>query len=82
MAKKMSFCLRYGDSCGIPFFKDKFCDEHREWAFLRPYLHDRPQQPWTDFSIYNSKKNILKMMKKSKKNNQKNTVKIITLKKR
>ena len=82
MAKKMSFCLRYGDSCGIPFFKDKFCDEHREWAFLRPYLHDRPQQPWTDFSIYNSKKNILKMMKKSKKNDKKNSVKIITLKKR
>lgn len=54
LAKKMSFCLRFGDSCGIPFLKDKFCDEHREWDYLRPYLHDRPQQPWTIFSI-NSK---------------------------
>ena len=54
LAKKMSFCLRFGDSCGIPFVKDKFCDEHREWDYLRPYLHDRPQQPWTIFSI-NSK---------------------------
>lgn len=53
MAKKMSFCLRYGDSCGMPFFKDKFCDEHREWAFLRPYLHDRLEQPWTNFTITN-----------------------------
>ena len=55
MIKKMSFCLRYGDSCGIPFLKDKFCDEHREWAYLRPFLHDRPQQPWTNFAITNSK---------------------------
>lgn len=53
MAKKMSFCLRYGDSCGMPFLKDKFCDEHREWAFLRPYLHDRLEEPWTNFTITN-----------------------------
>jgi hypothetical protein len=71
MAKHMSFCLRYGDSCGKPFWKDKFCDEHRQWAYLRPYLNDRPQQPWTYFSItkYNSiKKRISKRnhMNKSK----------------
>jgi hypothetical protein len=49
MAKKMSFLLRWGNSCGIPFHKDKFCDENRVWDHLRPYLHDRPQQPWTVF---------------------------------
>jgi hypothetical protein len=54
MAKAMSFSLRWGCSCGIPFDKAKFCDEHREWAFLEPYLEDRPQQPWTDFSITNT----------------------------
>lgn len=54
MAKAMSFCLRWGNSCGIPFDKKKFCDEHREWAYLEPYLEDRPQQPWTDFSITTS----------------------------
>jgi hypothetical protein len=53
MAKAMSFSLRWGCSCGTPFDKAKFCDEHREWAFLAPYLEDRPQQPWTDFSITN-----------------------------
>ena len=53
MAKAMSFSLRWGNSCGIPFDKAKFCDEHREWAYLAPYLEDRPQQPWTDFSITN-----------------------------
>jgi hypothetical protein len=53
MAKNMSFCLRWGNSCGIPFDKNKFCDEHREWAYLRDYLDDRPQQPWTVFTITN-----------------------------
>jgi hypothetical protein len=80
MAKNMSFLLRWGNSCGIPFDKNKFCDEQREWAYLREYLEDRPQQPWTIFSIYKKKevdtnkvKNITKnknnqYKKKSKKN--------------
>jgi hypothetical protein len=54
MAKNMSFSLRWGNSCGIPFDKNKFCNEHREWAYLREYLRDRPQQPWTTFTITNS----------------------------
>jgi hypothetical protein len=54
MAKNMSFSLRWGNSCGIPFDKNKFCDEHREWAYLREYLEDRPQQPWTTFTITNN----------------------------
>ena len=53
MAKNMSFSLRWGNSCGIPIDKNKFCDQHREWAYLREYLEDRPQQPWTVFSITN-----------------------------
>jgi hypothetical protein len=72
MAKKMSFCLRFGDSCGIPFYKDKFCDEHREWAYLRPYLHDRPQQPWTDFYITN---NYATKIKKTRTNKPKPKIK-------
>ncbi len=51
MAKKMSFCLKWGSSCGIPFDKNKFCDEHMEWNYLREYLDDRPLQSWTDFTI-------------------------------
>lgn len=53
MAKNMSFELRYGNSCGIPFLKNDFCDQNRQWTYLRPYLHDRPQMPWTIFSITN-----------------------------
>lgn len=51
MAKNMSFSLRWGNSCGTPFLKDKFCQENREWAYLQNYLEDRPQQQWTTFSI-------------------------------
>ena len=85
MAKSMSFLLRWGNSCGIPFLKDKFCDENAEWDYLRPYLEDRPQQQWTEFSItktnskksYNiSKKNkIYKFTNKRSKRQHKQTVK-------
>lgn len=54
MAKNMSFSLRWGNSCGTPFDKNKFCDEHMEWNYLRDYLRDRPHQPWTTFTITNS----------------------------
>ena len=66
MAKKMSFSLRWGSSCGTPFLKDKFCDENRVWDYLRDYLHDRPQQPWTTFSTLMVKKNKLTKNKLTK----------------
>jgi hypothetical protein len=75
MAQNMSFLLRWGNSCGIPFLKDKFCDENAEWDYLRPYLEDRPQQQWTEFSITNTySKGDLKrrsIRNNGKKNNNK-----------
>jgi len=56
MTKNMSFLLRWGSSCGTPFYTDKFFSENRVWDYLKPYLHDRPQQPWTTFSILKNKK--------------------------
>jgi len=67
MAKNMSFSIRWGSSCGIPFDKNKFCDEHREWDYLRPYLDDRPKQPWTTFTITNNSSMKHHKTKKSKK---------------
>jgi hypothetical protein len=65
MAKKMSFCGRFGNSCGIPFIKDEFCKKHRQYYKFCPYLHDRPSQPWTDFaSEDNKKKSIFRLTKK------------------
>ena len=75
MAKAMSFSLRWGNSCGIPFDKNKFCDDHREWDYLRPYLQDRPQQPWTTFTVtnnYGSTKKTVKHRSKSVRRNKSN----------
>ena len=51
MAEKMSFMCRFGNSCGIPFNKNEFCDKNMQWDNFRPYLNDRPTKPWTDFSF-------------------------------
>ena len=75
MAKNMSFSLRWGSSCGIPFDSNKFCTENRVWDYLRPYLHDRPQQEWTTFKIMNVKSGKSKSKSNSKtfkKHNNKN----------
>ena len=72
MAKNMSFSGRYGNSCGIDFKKDEFFKKHRQWEKFAPYVHDRPPQPWTIFSILKSKFKLTKknrnINKKTKKN--------------
>ncbi len=50
-AKKMSFDLRWGDSCGRPFKATEFIKRHPQWKQQEPYLRDRLTQPWTTFSI-------------------------------
>lgn len=52
MGLDMAFLLRYGNSCGLDFDKNAFCDKHRQWDHLRPYLHSRLSQPWTVFSSH------------------------------
>jgi len=69
LAKKMTFFGRFGNSCGIPFLKNEYCDKHIQFDNFRPYLKDRPSQPWTKLSIQNyDNKNINN--KFSKKNNK------------
>jgi hypothetical protein len=50
MAKKMAICGRYGSSCGTPFIKNKYIQQHRQYQMFGPYLFDRPYQPWTMFT--------------------------------
>lgn len=50
LGAKMSFSMRWGNSCGTPFDAAAFCDKNRQWKHLLPLLHDRPTQPWTLFS--------------------------------
>jgi hypothetical protein len=78
LCKKMGFMARWGTSCGIPFDKAEFCKRNIIWADQEPYLKDRPQQPWTEFTIHKgaiSDKNLTKkkeekvmQLKKTKKN--------------
>ena len=72
MAKNMSFYMRYGNSCGIPFIAEEFCKNHPQWSHLLPYLRDRPQQPWTLFSITNSYLKHKRLVKSVKKRIYKN----------
>ena len=72
MAKNMSFELRYGNSCGTPFIASAFCEQNRQWKYLLPYLHDRPQRPWTVFSI---NKKLKQKQTRSKKISHKKTKK-------
>lgn len=68
MIKNMSFKLKYGSSCNSSFNANKFCNKHRQWKHLEPYLLDRPSQPWTIFTINNNTSN--KKNKKTRKNNK------------
>lgn len=49
--QNMSMVMKYGSSCDIPFDAKAFCDTHRQWKALEPYLLDRPVQPWTVFRV-------------------------------
>jgi hypothetical protein len=55
LASNMSFIGRFGNSCGIPFMKDEFFKKHRQFENFKPYLLDRPSEPWTEFSSSTNK---------------------------
>ena len=77
LAKKMSFSARWGTSCGTPFNASEFCKQNIIWKDQAPYLYDRPQQPWTDFSFHRNEKKAntkskkkeeaIKLLRKTKK---------------
>jgi hypothetical protein len=76
LAKKMAFIGRFGNSCGIPFIKDEFCKKHRQYYKFCPYLHDRPSQPWTEFSSEDvNKKSTFRLTKKGGKSRNHNKTK-------
>ena len=74
-AKQMAIHMRYGNSCGMPFYSKDFCQQNRQWGHLQPYMRDRPQQNWTLFTITDSYREIKKSMKTMKKNLNKNKTK-------
>jgi hypothetical protein len=54
MARNMTICGRFGNSCGTPFVTKEFIKKNRQYEMFGPYLKDRPSQPWTDFSSLKS----------------------------
>ena len=56
MAKNMTICGRYGNSCGTPFITKEFIKKHRQYQIFEPYLKDRPSQPWTELTAVSNKK--------------------------
>jgi hypothetical protein len=67
LAKKMSFIARWGSSCGTAFDKTEFFKNHIQWKDQEPYLHNRPSQPWSEFSVYNYPNAKPKSIKNTKK---------------
>lgn len=47
MASRMQFVGRFGNSCGMAFRVDEYCNLNMQYDNFRPYLMDRPSQPWT-----------------------------------
>jgi hypothetical protein len=51
LAREMSFYLKFGSSCNIPFSNETFFKEHIEWSQYKDYIVSRPTEPWTIFGI-------------------------------
>jgi len=64
LCKKMGFMARWGSSCGTPFDKTEFCKKNIIWADQEPYLNDRPQEPWTEFTSHKGNMSDKNMTKK------------------
>jgi len=80
MAKKMSLIARWGSSCGTPFDAGAFFKQHIQWNELEPYIKDRPNQPWTEFTLNkrvskNKTKNKVERKMKLKRTFRKSTAK-------
>jgi len=44
---ELSLWCRWGSSCGMDFNADSFLKKNPQFDYLKPYLKDRPSQPWT-----------------------------------
>ena len=55
MARNMTICGRFGNSCGTPFVTKEYIKKNRQYEMFAPYLKDRPSQPWTEFSSVNKR---------------------------
>jgi hypothetical protein len=80
LAENMTFVGKFGSSCNIPFYKDKYCKENIQFTNICFFLKDRPSQPWTSFQVHNFDKNFfdkyLNVTKKNKKDHISEIIKV------
>jgi phospholipase B-like protein len=50
MAAKMSFVARAGHPCGADFLAEPFLEQHPQFSWQKPLLHDMKAGPWTVFN--------------------------------
>jgi hypothetical protein len=76
MARNMTICGRFGNSCGTPFITKEFIKKHRQYEMFEPYLKDRPSQEWTNLgSQYFQKITNYNTKSKNKPQTKKNYIK-------
>lgn len=49
-AERLAFWARWGSSCGRTFDAAEFLRQNPQFEHLKPFLKDRPSQPWTRFA--------------------------------
>lgn len=49
LVKQMAMWARWGRANGAPFKAAEFLKEHPQWAWQKPFLKDRPRQPYVLF---------------------------------
>ena len=75
MIKQGKFLAKWGSSCNIPFYVDKFMKNNIQWKRFAPYLKDRPNMPWTVFTGFENEKKYGETKKKSQKYSTRRTIK-------
>ena len=51
-ALELSLWVRWGSSCGMPFYADAFLEKNPQFEYLREFLKDRPSRPWIKVKKY------------------------------
>ncbi len=75
MIKQGKFLAKWGSSCNIPFYVDKFMKNNIQWKRFAPYLKDRPNMPWTVFTGFENEKKYGETKKKTQKYSTRRTIK-------
>ena len=84
LAKEMKICMRFGNSCGIPFVAKDYFKKHIQWKVFEPYVFDRLTQPWTTVAgeinnaiqepVDKKKKYVIRTKKNGGKGKRKGTI--------